>query len=381
MKSIISENQKIPKFKKLTKHTNNKTYGWEVKIDKIAENLYEISTINGYEDGKKTVHIREIRKGKSNRSVLSQAILEAQSKYTKKEREYSISIFKPMLANTIKFELYRIDTSSYMIPMPAYIQPKFDGLRCISYINNNEVIIQSRTGHKYDKFDLLKSQLMNIFKEIGEGVYLDAELYTDTISFQELSGLIRLSEENANQVHIDKINTIKYNIFDIYFIDYPDMIYGTRKAKVEKLSNIPNTGLVCIVNTTLIKSVDEIDKKHDEYVSNGYEGLILRDMNGIYEVNKRSKYLQKYKKFVDDEFKIVGYDEGTGGETGCVIWKCITADGKEFGVRPIGTREERREYFNNGSDYIGRKLTVKYQDYDEGGSPRFPIGKDIRAND
>jgi ATP-dependent DNA ligase len=33
----------------------------------------------------------------------------------------------------------------------------------------------------------------------------------------------------------------------------------------------------------------------------------VRDKNGIYEPNKRSKYLQKYKKFMEEEFKIIGF--------------------------------------------------------------------------
>ena len=381
MKESTSYVGKIPTFKKLTKITNNKTYEWEVKITKINDNLYEISTLNGYEDGKKATHTREITKGKASRTILEQSILEAQSKYKKKELEYSSVIFKPMLANKFKEELYHKKTSSYVIPIPAYIQAKLDGLRCISYIKNNEVILQSRTGHKYDNFTVLKKQLMNIFKVTGEGVYLDAELYTDSISFQELSGLIRLTADKTSEEQIKKINTINYNLFDIFFSNSSDMIYATRKEKVEELLKISNINLIKHVKTTLIEDITTIETKHDEFVDEGYEGLILRDMNGIYEPSKRSKYLQKYKKFVDDEFKIIGYEEGSGGEKGCVIWRCITVDGKEFGVRPIGTREERQDYFNKANEYINSNLTVKYQGFTEEGIPRFPVGKDIRGND
>ncbi len=379
--SSSSQPNKIPIFKTLTKTANNKTYEWSIQITKINDDLYEISTTNGYTDGKKATHTLKINKGKANRTVLAQTILEAQSKYNKKETEYSIEIFKPMLANKFNHELYHTKTSSYIIPFPAYIQPKLDGLRCISYIFNNEVIIQSRTGHKYENFNILKTQLMNIFKVVGSGVYLDAELYTDTLSFAELSGLIRLTNGKTDETQIAKIDTINFNIFDMFFSDYPEMIYETRKLKVEELLKIPNNSLIKFVKTTLIPTIDMIEPKHDEFVVDGYEGLMVRDRNGIYQPNKRSKFLQKYKKFVDAEFKIVGYEQGTGGETGCVVWKCITRDGKEFGVRPIGTREERREYYNNAAQYIGRQLTIKYQELDEGGCPRFPVGKDIRGSD
>ena len=48
-----------------------------------------------------------------------------------------------------------------------------------------------------------------------------------------------------------------------------------------------------------------IDKYHDAFLADGYEGSILRLDLGPYE-NKRSKQLLKKKDFIDEEFKIVG---------------------------------------------------------------------------
>ena len=144
--------------------------------------------------------------------------------------------------------------------------------------------------------------------------------------------------------------------------------------------NKSNNYLIKYVKTDLIENINNIEKKHDEFVVEGYEGLMIRDKNGPYEPNKRSKYLQKYKKFVEEEFKIVGYKEGKGDEKGCVIWRCVTKDNQEFGVRPKGTNEQRKEYFKKADKYIGKKLTVIFQEYEDSGIPRFPVGKDIREN-
>ena len=56
----------------------------------------------------------------------------------------------------------------------------------------------------------------------------------------------------------------------------------------------------------------------------------------------------------------------------------LNKDGKEFSVRPKGTREQRKEYFKNGFRYVGKKLTVIFQEYEDSGIPRFPVGKDVR---
>ena len=105
---------------------------------------------------------------------------------------------------------------------------------------------------------------------------------------------------------------------------------------------------------------------------------MVRNLTGAYAIGKRSANLQKVKTFLDGEYPIVGFTQGTGGETGCVIWECQTPDGQTFRVRPRGTQEDRKVLFQNGSDYIGQQLTVRYQELTDDGVPRFPVGIAIR---
>ena len=115
-----------------------------------------------------------------------------------------------------------------------------------------------------------------------------------------------------------------------------------------------------------------------KWVSEGYEGIMLRNTFGMYLVNHRSHDLQKYKEFLEDEYVIVGFKEADGRDKGTIIWICMTPEGREFSVRPRGSLEMRRDWFENGSKYIGKKLTVIYQELSEMNVPRFPVGKAIR---
>jgi DNA ligase-1 len=90
--------------------------------------------------------------------------------------------------------------------------------------------------------------------------------------------------------------------------------------------------------------------------------------------------LQKYKEFKEDEYEIVGYREGEGRDEGTVLWMCITPEGRQFSVRPRGSMELRRELYRQGDKYVGKKLTVIYQELSEMKVPRFPVGKDVREN-
>merc|ERR1712070_865257 len=103
----------------------------------------------------------------------------------------------------------------------------------------------------------------------------------------------------------------------------------------------------------------------------------IRDVNSIYEPNKRSRYLQKYKKFDEDEYKIVGFKDSER-EKGLVIWVCEVKKGIEFDVVPIGSNEERKELFKNAEQYIGKLLTVQFLGLTDDGKPKVAKGKDIR---
>jgi DNA ligase-1 len=100
---------------------------------------------------------------------------------------------------------------------------------------------------------------------------------------------------------------------------------------------------------------------------------MLRAPSGDYK-HSRSADLLKYKEFFDAEYEVVGFKEGEGQEKGCVLWMCRTEEGRTFHCRPRGTRESRMELFQNGGDYVGKKLTVRYQEETDEGLPRFPVG-------
>jgi DNA ligase-1 len=135
---------------------------------------------------------------------------------------------------------------------------------------------------------------------------------------------------------------------------------------------------VHLLPTEECKTKEDIKKFHDTYVAAGYEGVIIRNKKGLYRLATRSEDLQKFKEFEDAEFSIVGFTEGEGNEKGAVIWICETEEKKKFRVRPKGTVDDRKELFKKGQTYVGKMLTVKYQEMTDDGIPRFPVGLAIR---
>ena len=79
--------------------------------------------------------------------------------------------------------------------------------------------------------------------------------------------------------------------------------------------------LIC-VDTKVANTTDDLEKYHTYYTNQSYEGIMIRTMGGVYKQQGRSKDLQKYKKFHDDEFIVIGYHEGTGAHAGTPIFDC-----------------------------------------------------------
>ena len=132
------------------------------------------------------------------------------------------------------------------------------------------------------------------------------------------------------------------------------------------------------VETPEVLSEDMLMEYEDKYIKAGYEGSMARNKESKYLFGYRSKDLLKVKRFLDAEYKVVGFTEGSAVESGCIVFVCETDDGQEFSVRPTGTHSERKVWFTHGETFIGKMLTVKYQELSNDGVPRFPVGLHFR---
>tara|TARA_R110002074_G_scaffold55980_2_gene138588 strand:+ start:729 stop:1916 length:1188 start_codon:yes stop_codon:yes gene_type:complete len=390
----------IPNYKTLYNYSSTgKIYQWSIKITKNKDNTYKITTLHGQKDGKKVEHSREIKKGKVKRSVLEQATLEADSKWKKKHNKdgyrssvddfdsqtnskidsKSKKVIRPMLASKFTFESLTKKSSAKNIVLPCYVQRKFDGIRCLTHLNEKgNVVMETRTGTLIENFDNMRIELKKVLLKMPKRFYLDGELFTLKIPFENLNGLVRKKANKTTPVEIGMINKIDYMIFDCFDINNLDLTFENRYKIIQDIfkSKFKYLYKAQIYKTT---TSDEIKKYHQQFMKEGHEGTILRNIEAPYEIKKRSKHLQKYKDMKDEEFRIIGFSDGNGSDKGCVIWKCITKEGKDFTVVPNGTKEFRKNLFKNGEKYIGKQLTVVFQDYSEKDKiPRFPRGKTIR---
>lgn len=352
---------------------------WRGWVEQGQNNRYFMYVETGLLNGNKVKNKPKIYwQGKQNRDAKGQAIFELESKFNKKQDEgyfesmqdaQTILVIRPMLA-------LDFNKRGHDITYPAIGQRKFDGVRCLASINpDGSVSMKSRKGKEFPHMEHLRKQIASL-KGIPDGAFLDGELYSDTLTFQEVVGLVRRETLKAGDE--DKLKQISYRLYDMLDPNYRQAGFQKRYDDLKKiLGSKPPKNLILTENF-VINDPSEVKTLHDQFVNEGYEGIMIRNKAGEYGINKRSKNLQKFKEFFDQEYEIVGYEEGTGNDAGTVIWICMTENGDIFKTRPRGSREERAKYFKNGDAYIGATLTVRYFELTDDGIPRFPVGIAIR---
>jgi len=343
---------------------------WNISVDNDPSGVF-ITRRYGQNGGKATVTSTEITSGKnigrSNETTkLEQANLEAMSLWKKQieagftvdqESNQVVTTILPMLAN-------KWDVKAHNISEPFFVQPKLDGVRMIIGRHQGTLKTLSRTGKVF--------KMPHIEEVIGpllhEGQFLDGELFSSELTFQEITGVCG-AKKNTSQ-HLDKI---KFHVFDYFDLNFPNQTF--QKRSIELHTRFAD---VCVlVATFILFKKNEVQMWHDRFVSQGHEGIMIRDSQGKYTLNQRSNHLLKLKAFQTEEYTIIGASEGKGSDAGTVIWVCAGPKGS-FSVRPKGTRDERTLWFQNYEKYLGKKLTVQFQNLTDGGIPRFPVGLTIR---
>jgi ATP-dependent DNA ligase len=250
---------------------------------------------------------------------------------------------------------------------PCFVQPKLDGTRCVAVPGKG---LFSRNKKAYPHLEHIR----RVVDRLPATMVLDGELYSDELSFQEIVGLVK--SETVTEEEEKKAKKIRLHVYDLVC----DLPYHQRWMNLQMLFRRLGAGretALVLVETEHCENEEEMKAKHAEYMERGYEGVMLRNREGMYR-GVRSTALQKYKEFLDDEYPVVGFQEGQGLEEGCVIWMCQTPEGALFSCRPRGSREDRQRLFQEGEQYVGKMLTVRYQEKTDAGLPRFPVGITFR---
>jgi DNA ligase-1 len=370
---------KLPKiYKKNSKGTLEE---WE-----ISTKANYITIIFGDELGKKQVKHEKIKEGKNlgrklETTAVEQAEKEAKSRFNAQLKKGYCKTKADALAGKtdeiIKGGILPMLAEKYKdqkdkIVFPCAVQPKLDGQRCIAIREGGTVTLWTRTRKPITSCPHIIEAVLGTLNGVDGDIVLDGELYNNDLkhNFEALMSAVKKKEPSPESLQVQ---------FHVYDCHVQDDIPQSFNERLKFLNDLPEFDeRIQFVETFLMADHMAIQHYHDKYVKQGYEGLMVRDLNSFYE-NKRSKGLLKMKDFHDDEYEII--DVIPGGDSS-VIFKCKDSLGVTFEAPMNGNKENNQKYLKNRNLWEGKKLNVRYQGLTGAKKvPRFPQGKYIREEE
>lgn len=340
-----------------------------------------------------------IRVGKASRTLQEQLNLEFNSNIKKyldkgyKMLEKSIDNYSEEELNEIIGE---IRTGQNGVPKPQLAKQadkvtnnkvfnkkywgsrKIDGLRCLIYMGDDgELHTASRGAMNYDAamYEILSHpDLINLFKE-NEGLIMDGECYKHGYSLQQLNSVART-----------QVTAVDYEVLQFYWYDIIDLNLNTtsRINKIKKLAKPLNLTFnperefkknelrIQLVPHIEVSGWDNIMKLHNDYVEEGWEGLVIRLQDSVYGPNKRTNDWIKVKCYKQDTFKVIDIEQGLRHYDD-MVFILETEEGKQFKAKPFGDRNQKIEYTDNFVEKYKNHLgDVKYFYYSDDNTPLQP---------
>jgi len=287
-------------------------------------------------------------------------------------------MFKPMLApgeDPQKYPNYFKE-----LRYPLMVSPKYDGIRCLTISK----MALSRSGKLLPSWQVQEdfTRVPGLDGELIEGNPTDPEVY------------------NRTQSHVmstDKPGNLKFFVFDCIDDAVIDKPFYRRLEEAAKM--VIGVDAHEAVDHTTVERYEELVAYENQCLSEGYEGIMMRDPLGRYK-NGRGTFkeglIYKLKRFTQTEGHIVdihprmhntnpqttdelGYASRSQSKDGLVAMAMAgkfildTALWGEVEVAPGAfTHQELEWIWENKLDVLGKTLTFKFFSHGIKDKPRFP---------
>ena len=265
-----------------------------------------------------------------------------------------------------------------------YVSRKLDGVRCICIVDTSgNISFYSRTGKQFTTLGVVADGIASLGLS---NIVFDGELcLIDDDGNEDFQGIMKQLRKKDHT-----IENPSYKIFDCLTLAEFNTKKGSadlskRLYMLKSLLQDNECPCLSILEQEKIKDDDHFQEWITKSNKIGWEGVMLRK-NAPYK-GKRSKDLLKYKAFHDDEYEVLGVENGPfryvkdGAECEEDMLSCVYIQHKGHNVR-VGsgfTIEQRQDFYKNPDKIKGMVIQVQYfeetKNQDGGISLRFPTFK------
>lgn len=236
------------------------------------------------------------------------------------------------------------------------MEGKMDGWRILAEVLNGKVNFYARSGNQHNGH--LPAVEQTLLANFPAGTWLDGELTHK--NWGKVQSLLTTSGyESANAV---------YQVFDLIAhrdIDARTLPYTKRRALLNAIFNDdwPADGPV-----GLVESFPATAAKHDELVAAGYEGSVLKRLDGHYASGRRGHGWIKVKADATEDVVVMGFEDGT--DVGAVIFGQVKNG--ELVRRGTAKRKPNLIPTPDLMEWAGRVVEIKHNGQMKSGAFRHP---------
>jgi len=264
--------------------------------------------------------------------------------------EKAMHVPQPMLAHKYVDHKHKLGNK-------FYVQKKYDGIRGIFDTNTGKGY--SRNGKQILGVPHIEESIRSL--KIKDA-WIDGELYSHDLSFEQIISITKKTKTLADEKDRKKIILV---VFDA-------VVPGNTMQRHEWVKKHIGKTKYLEISEMHECTHDKLEKMHDKFVQEGYEGIMVRNVDGKYE-HKRSYGLLKFKKFFDKEFKIFGFHKQDHQDT-LGAMEFVDHKGDHFSAGLKMSHEMRQEIWDNKEAYRGKMATVRYQEITQPNKAGIPVG-------
>ena len=340
--------------------------------------------------------------------------------------------FRPLLSASIKEEKDFKKLKNW----PYIVSPKLDGIRILIDPVKGPVTRSMKPIRNF----YLREHFLNLLHQFPRLTGLDGEIVFGPPTLDSLSSPTIFQDTTSAIMAFDGSPKVTFWVFDMYpptltptsaLSSNPpylsNMPYHERYELAENIVNqaveflcraaiakrhenyTPPFYLQTLRNDT-VSNLEELLYFEDQYLQQGFEGIMIRDPFKPYRFGRSSlhpqqQHLIKLKRTQDAEAVIIDFEElyhndnpaeqdafgltersssksnlRPAGRLGALVVEAISGDfkGKTFSIGSGFDTELRQRIWNDRPSYFNQIVTFKYQAQGVKDLPRFPIFKGFR---
>lgn len=276
------------------------------------------------------------------------------------EQAKQFRLKKPMRAKDYK------DHAS-KLRFPCYGSPKLNGFR----LARVEGTSYSKAGIQEDLTGKPEQIVHFLTEVIGDSADTDGEIYCHGMPLQDIRSAWLTPQESSAK--------LKYYIYDMPIVGEPT---AQRMAELDMLhrllSSMRAVYPVEFVEQRILRTQAEADAFYQECLDKGYEGVVYRNEDGVYEFDKQSSDMIKRKPRLDAEAKVLSVTKDRIGDG---VLLCQMPSGLTFECKmkkPKTKGQQSYRGYDAATTLIGKWINYEYEELSNDGKPTKPVGIYVR---